>query len=265
MQLIDTHAHLASSRFVEDLHQVVEAANDEGVHHIISISCDLEDCDANQQLAKEHPCVSATAGIHPSYVHEFDERTGYDDLQRHLEVGSFVAIGEIGLDYFHPPADDSPLEDWKRLQKRVFRKQLEIADALSYPVVVHQRSSFEDTLQILREFPGVKAVLHCFSEGPEAAQQALDLGCYLSFTGNSTFKSAEQIRQSIGICPQDRVMVETDSPFLAPVPFRGKRNSPALVTKVAEQIAQCWGIEVSSVAAATTENAKRFFRGLPVD
>ncbi len=262
MDLIDTHAHLASSRLIPDLPSILDEAQECGVGTIVSISCDLEDCTTNRELSENYKGVFATAGIHPCYVHEFDEGTGYSLLEAHIQSGAFVAVGEIGLDYFHPPADGSSLDDWKQLQKRVFRRQLEIADALAYPVIIHQRNSFDDTLEMLQDFPDVRAVLHCFSEGPEEAKRALELGCYLSFTGNCTFKSAEPIRESISICPRDRVMVETDSPFLAPVPYRGKRNTPAYVVKVAEQIGACWRSDIEAVAIATSENARRFFRGL---
>ncbi len=261
--LTDTHTHLASSRFKDDLEEVILRARENGVERIISISCDMEDSDFNAALAEKNSGVFATIGIHPSYVHEIEGGIeGHEwseklrTLVSHPEV---CAIGEIGLDYFHPPGDGGSEADWRIKQRIVFEKQLQIALEADLPVVVHQRESAADTMDVLRNFPGIRAVLHCFGGTNDEAEEALSLGHYISFTGILTFSKAESVREVARSIPLDRVMVETDCPYLAPVPFRGKRCEPYMVKYTATELGRLHDLGLEEISEITTRNASRFF------
>ena len=262
--LVDTHAHLASAKFAQDLDVVIDQARDAGVSWIVTIACDLEDSENNLALAERFEGVFPTAGIHPLYVHD---PGAADEWQLRLrELASrdeVVALGEIGLDYFHPPQDGSSEADWRGLQRSFFEEQLALACDLELPVVIHQRESSEDVMAVLRTFPQVRAVLHCFNGTQEQADAALEMGHYLSFTGILTFPNAEDVRQVAAACPLDRVMVETDCPYLAPVPFRGKRCEPHMVAYTAEKLGELHQLSPAEIAEVTTNNARAFFRGLP--
>lgn len=262
----DTHAHLASRRFEEDLDEVVARAQAEDVGRIISISCDLEDSSTNLELSRRFAPVDPAAGVHPLYVHELerDWEGQLRDLAANPEV---VAIGEIGLDYFHPPADGSTDEEWRKRQRTVFEAQLQLAIDLDLPVVVHQRESASDVGEVLGNFPSVRAVLHCFTGTPKEAELALSRGHSLSFTGILTFPNAQEVRDVAEIVPPDRIMVETDCPYLAPAPFRGKRCEPAHVRHTTIRLAELRGVSVEEMARQTSGNATLFFRrrnALPV-
>lgn len=260
--LIDTHTHLASSRFAGDVSNVIARATEGGVSQMVAIACDIEDSLTNVRLAAEHDSVAATAGIHPLYVHELDKSTWLDDLTRLTKEENLSAIGEIGLDYYHPPQDGSSEPQWRKLQRVVFEQQLQLALEHDLPVVVHQRESAADVTEVLKGFPGVRAVLHCFSGSAEEAEEALSMGHYLSFTGILTFPSAQSVRDVAAAAPLDRLMVETDSPYLAPVPFRGKQCEPFMVKHTASRLAELHGMSDREMAETTTRNARRFFRHL---
>lgn len=260
--LIDTHAHLASSRFETEREDVVRRAKENGVTKLISIACDIEDAETNLRLAAEYPEVAATAGIHPLYVHERDDDSWMVRLTEMARSEPIAAIGEIGLDYFHPPQDGSTEAEWRSLQRDIFEQQLQLATDLDLPVVIHQRESAADVTEVLRGFPKVSAVLHCFSGTLEEAMTALEMGHLLSFTGILTFPSAKELREVVAEVPLDRVMLETDSPFLAPVPFRGKRCEPFMVRHTATALAALHGRSDREIAKITTQNAHRFFRNL---
>lgn len=260
--LVDTHAHLNSTRLVGDLEDLLLQARRSGLVKIVSIACDLEDSEANFELAGREPLVAPTVGIHPLYVHEVAGNHWERALRSFAERPNCAAVGEIGLDYFHPPQDGSSDEAWRSRQRNVFVKQLQMALDLGLPAVIHQRSSFEDTMEVLADFPGVLCVLHCFTGSVAEAERALEAGHWLSFTGILTFPNAAEVRDSAKIVPLDRVMVETDSPFLAPVPFRGKRCEPAHVVHTARALADLHGISLDEIARTTTRNANAFFRGL---
>ena len=260
--LIDTHTHLASSRFADRIPEVIARAAEDGVAQMVSIACDIEDSLTNLRLAASHESVAATAGIHPLYVHELDEATWLDELTRIAKEEKISAIGEIGLDYYHPPQNGSTDAEWRALQREVFEQQLQLALEHDLPVVVHQRESAADVAEVLRGFPAVKAVLHCFSGTQEEAEEALSRGHYLSFTGILTFPSAQAVRDVATSTPLDRIMVETDSPYLAPVPFRGKQCEPFMVKHIAAKLAELHRMSDREMAAVTTENARRFFRHL---
>lgn len=260
--IIDTHAHLASEKFRDDLDGIVARAVKENVTRIVSIACDLEDSNYNLELARRFEPVMPTVGIHPLYVHEVspDWQSEIKLLAGRPEV---AAVGEIGLDYYHPPGDGSSEAEWRSLQRGVFESLLQLAVDLDLPVVIHQRNSSEDVTAVLRQFPGVRAVLHCFSGTVQEAETALDMGHLLSFTGILTFPSAGEMRDVASMVPLDRVMVETDCPYLAPVPFRGKRCEPFMVSSTLRKLAELRELSPDEAARITTENAREFFRFLP--
>lgn len=260
--LTDTHAHLASARFAGQVGEVISRAAESGVERIVTISCDVEDSLTNLTLARTYPGVYPTAGIHPSYVHEIEEATWFEDIRRIASEPEVVAIGEIGMDYYHPPGDGGTVEAWRDRQRRVFEQLLQLALDLGKPVVVHQRECGDDVIEVLANFPGVTAVLHCFTGTIGEAERALAMGHYLSYTGVLTYKNAEAIREAARITPLDRVMVETDAPYLAPVPFRGKSCEPAMVEFTARTLADIHGLSYEEICQVTSRNAATFF-GLP--
>jgi len=283
MDLIETHAHLDYPDFAPDLEAVIARAAEAGVTRIISIGTGLESSRRAVALAERFPNVFAVIGIHPTNVTEegLDFLPALTELARHPKV---VAIGETGIDYHHVPEELQPAKvaavdsallaqsggdqermiaegAWKSAQADAFRMQLDLAVELGLNVVIHQRSAWEDTLEILRDYTGrVRGVFHCFGGTPEEAAQVAALGHLVSFTGIITFKNAEQVRATAAAVPLDGFMVETDCPYLAPVPFRGKRAEPAHTRLVAEKIAEVRGIPLEDVAAATTRTAEGFFR-----
>jgi TatD DNase family protein len=283
MDLIDTHAHLDYPDFQPDLEGVVARALEAGVTRIITIGTGLESSRRAVALTERFPGVYAAVGIHPTNVLEegLDFLPKLSDLARHPKV---VAIGETGIDYHHVPDELQPPKvaavdsallaqcagdqarmiaegSWKAAQADAFRMQLDLAVELGLNVVIHQRSSWEDTLEILRPYTGkVRGVFHCFGGTPEEAEEVRALGHLVSFTGIITFKNAEQVRLTAAAVPTNGYMVETDCPYLAPVPHRGKRAEPAHTRLVAESIAEERGVSVVEIAAATTRTAEEFFR-----
>ncbi len=260
--LTDTHAHLASSRFRGVVDEVIARAAAAGVARIVSISCDVEDSAINLHLARTHRGVHPTAGIHPCSVHELEESTWLEEITRLASEPENVAIGEIGLDYYHPPRDGGSVDSWRRRQRTVFETLLQLALDLGRPVVVHQRESGPDVMAVLENFPGVTAVLHCFTGTVAEAERALAMGHSLSYTGVLTFKNGEAVREAARATPLDRVMVETDSPYLAPVPFRGKTCEPAMVEYTVRTLADIHGLSFEEIRHLTSRNAATFF-GLP--
>ncbi|MAS93225.1 MAG: hypothetical protein CMO55_08520 [Verrucomicrobiales bacterium] len=260
--ITDTHAHLASERFQDELDDIVARAVENNVSRIVTIACDVEDSVRNLELAQTYSPVLPTVGIHPLYVHE-TEADWENRLQELAKTPGVAAIGEIGLDYYHPPADGSTEKEWRALQSSVFERLLQLAVELKLPVVIHQRNSADDVTAILRQFPDVTAVLHCFSGSTKEAETALEMGHFLSFTGILTFPKAEEVREVAAMVPLDRIMIETDCPYLAPVPYRGKRCEPYMVASTLEKLAQIRGLSVTEAAQLTTGNAGRFFNAFP--
>jgi len=255
LELIDSHAHVDSSRFDDDRDEVIERALQAGVRRMIAIGQwqDPGDFGGAFELARRHPgTFFATIGIHPHEVARVPEED-WARLEALAARPETVAVGETGLDYHY---DNSPRED----QRRWFRHQLELATRLDKPVVVHTREADDDTFAIVQETPPPSGVIHCFTGGPDRARAYLDLGLYLSIPGVVTFKNAGPLRDAVQMAPLDRLLIETDCPYLAPIPHRGKRNEPAFVRLVAEQIAELKGIPLAEVAKATTANAARLFR-----
>jgi TatD DNase family protein len=256
MTFIDSHCHLDSADFDSDREAVIERALNACVERMVAVGTGdgPPDLEAGIRLAEAHEALYATVGVHPH-----DAAKASDDALRRLEAllkhPKVIAVGEIGLDYHY---DFSPRD----VQRSVFKQQLEIAGAAGKPVVIHTREAWDDTLAILREHAAT-GVMHCFSGGPEEARAALGLGFYLSFGGIVTFPKAAEVQQVAREAPLERILIETDAPYLAPVPNRGKRNEPAFVVHTAHKIAELRGQTLDEIARATTRNFERLFVAAP--
>lgn len=249
--MIDSHAHLNDSRFEDQLPEVVARAEEAGVEKIINIGYDLLSSRRAIGLAQEYSSMYAVVGIHPHDAKRASEGT-MADLIKLAASNEVVAIGETGLDYHY---DNSPRD----LQQKVFHWHLEIAEALNLPVVIHSRDATEDTVNILKQHPNNRCLLHCYSGSWETAQIYLAMGYYISFAGPITFKNAHKLRNVAAQVPLDRVLIETDCPYLAPEPHRGKSNEPAFVIHVAEKLAELHETSLDKLVAATKSNTKLFF------
>ncbi len=260
MTLIDTHVHLDMSHFDADREDVIRRAQAAGVTQMITIGVTVNTSRAAVELADRHEAIYAAVGIHPHDARNWDTQTAriLRGLAAHPKV---VAIGEIGLDYYR---DRSPRD----VQRRVFRDQLALAGELGKPVIIHDREAHKDVLRILSDRAaaagpdGKAGVLHCFSGDRRMAEELIALGFFLGFDGPVTYKNAHRQREMVGLLPAERLLVETDAPFLTPHPYRGKRNEPAHVRLVAEALASARQTNPVDVARRTTANARRLF-GLP--
>lgn len=251
--LFDTHAHYDDESFDADRDAVLTALPEQGVGLILNPGCDVESSRKAVRYAAAYPHVYAAVGIHP-------ENCGgctagdLDAIRALAQLPKTVAIGEIGLDYYwaeNPPRD---------FQQQVLRQQLALARELALPVIIHDREAHADTLAIVREFPGVTGVFHCFSGSPEMARELLKMGWYLGFDGPVTYKNARRAPEVAAVTPLDRMLIETDSPYMTPVPYRGRRNNSGYVHLVAEKLAEWKGVTPEEMARVTTENGKRLFR-----
>ncbi len=260
----DTHAHLGDPKFLEDLPQMLERAVAAGITKIISIGTDLESSRRAVALADQHDGVFAAVGWHPSHAHEAPEdvRPALRGLARHPKV---VALGETGLDYHWLPSrtgGGSVADDdlHKQKQASLFRQHSEIAVETGINLVIHQRDSFDDIVSQFRTYAGkVRAVFHCFGENADRLRQVLDLGCLVSFTGIVSFKNAQPVRDTVAATPPGSFMLETDSPYLAPMPYRGKRCEPAYVKEISELVAQVRGCSREELSQMTCATAESFF------
>lgn len=256
--LIDTHTHLDDTRYDGDREAMIARAREAGVDTFITIGCDLATSKAAVELADRYPFVYASIGVHPHEVRHIDDGW-YDELRRLAKHPKVVAYGEIGLDYHY---NHSP----PTLQRERFREQIQLARELTLPVVIHTREAQEDTIAILKEEQAadVGGVFHCFTGDAWLAKDGLDLGFHLSFSGVVTFQNATMLREIVATVPMDRILIETDCPYLTPVPHRGKRNEPAYVRLVAETIASVKStaapVSVDEVGRLTSANACRLFR-----
>ena len=252
MELFDTHAHLDDRRFDADRDQILQEYHAAGGRFLMNIGCDAASSIASVKLAREYPFVYAAVGSHPDDAAALDDDTLalYRDLCR--ENPKVRAIGEIGLDYHY---EDVPRE----IQKRCFIRQMELAQELGLPVIVHEREAHEDGLEIVRQFPNVTGVFHCYSGSAEMARQLVKLGWYIGFTGVITFKNARKAVEVVQDLPLSRILIETDCPYMAPEPFRGRRNDSRYVYRMAERIAEIRGIEPEQMAHITMENGMRLF------
>lgn len=250
--MIDSHAHLNDPEFEADLAEVIQRAQAAGVTGIINIGYDLPSSRRAVELAAEYDWMYAAVAVHPHDARTVTPET-LAELEQLVEAQRVVAIGETGLDYYY---DNSPRES----QRQVFHQHLELAEKLGLPVVVHSRDATQDTLAIIKEHPNVHYLMHCYSQSRESVKSYLDLGCYISFAGPVTFKNAHKLREAAAAVPLDRLLIETDCPYLAPEPHRGRRNEPAWVKHVAEKLAELHGVQVEELIAVTTANTKAFFR-----
>lgn len=263
--LTDSHCHLASHRYQEEERQsLIEDAVNCGVDRMVTLSTCLEDLATNLELAK-HPAVHAAIGIHPCGVHEAPD-DALTRLAAHVEDTRVCAIGETGLDYFHPAPDGWSEQDQRARQRAFLARHFELAARSRLPVVIHTRdregdASFRDALEIYRDHhQQVRAVFHCFIGPWQSAREVIELGGLVSFGGVATFKNAQGVLECARQCPAGSFLVETDSPYLAPVPHRGKRNQPAWAREVAQCLAQARGESLTRLAAHTNRAAEAFFR-----
>lgn len=248
--LFDTHAHLDDPRFDEDRDELITVLKAMGVDYVTNIGCSMESSLASIELADKYPNVYATVGVHPHGVKDMtdDHLAQLEKWTQHKKV---VAIGEIGLDYYY---DNSPREE----QKYWFAKQLELAERLDFPIVIHDRDAHEDCLNILKQF-NVKGIFHCFSGSKEMAEIIVKMGFYAAFGGPVTFRNARKTVEAASVVPLDRLLIETDCPYLAPEGFRGQRNNPSLVRHAAMKLAEIKGVSFDEMARITTENAKKVY------
>jgi TatD DNase family protein len=250
----DSHAHLTFDRFDADRDAVIARAREAGVTRIITVSSYLGDAELCADLAARHPSIHFTAGVHPHEAKHWDESV-VKSLRKVAQRSKSVAIGEIGLDYHY---DHSPRD----VQRAVFREQIALARELGLPIVIHTREAWSDTFTILEEerAASIGGVFHCFSGGPVEARRCLDFGFYLSFAGPITFKNAGELPEAAISVPLDRLLIETDAPFLTPHPHRGQRNEPSHVVLVAERIAALRNVTAEQIGEATTRNLETVFR-----
>ena len=252
MKIIDTHAHYDDRWFDEDRYEVLDRILSDNVLAIINMSVNIPTCDFSLRLTERYENVFCAVGIHPENIAGTPEN--YIDILRELAKNKkAVAIGEIGLDYHYEGYD-------AQKQQEIFENQIKLANELSLPVVIHCRDATEDTMKILRRTTPDKFVVHCYSSSPETAKELLKLGAYISFTGVLTFKNAKKAVHSCEIIPSDRLMLETDSPYMSPVPFRGSRRDSSMTHKTAEKLAEIKGISTEEAVKMCNENAIHFFK-----
>lgn len=251
--LFDTHVHLNDDQFKEDIEEVIKRAQEAGVSNMVVVGFDRATITRAMELIEKYDFIYASIGWHPvDAIDMLDEDLAWiEELSSHPKV---VAIGEMGLDYHW---DKSPRD----IQKEVFRKQIRLAKKVNLPIVIHNREATADIVEILKEEHAevVGGIMHCYSGSPEVAKECLDMNFYISLGGPVTFKNAKKPKEVAVEVPLDKLLIETDCPYLAPHPYRGKRNEPAYVKLVAEQIAELKGLTFEEVAAATTQNARKLF------
>lgn len=255
--MIDSHCHLDGKRYDDDRQEVIERALAAGVTKMMSIGTGdgPPDLEVAVRLADQHAPVYATVGVHP---HDADKvrKEHYTQLAELLQHPKVLALGEIGLDYHY---DFSPRD----VQKTVFIEQMRVASDAKMPIVIHTREAWEDTLTLLEQHwkpTGLGGIMHCFSGSPAEAQRCVDLGFHLAFGGMVTFPKLTDVQEAARLCPADRLLVETDAPYLAPVPYRGKRNEPGYVVHSAAKIAELRGVDANEIDRLTTENFQHLMK-----
>ena len=251
--LFDTHAHMDDRRFDDDRDVVLQGLAERGVTLVMNPGCSLESSRNAIALAEKYDFVYAAVGSHPDVADEVNDAV-LEEYRRLCKLHNKVkAIGEIGIDYHY---EDIPRD----LQMKAFRMQMELAREVGLPVIVHEREAHEDGMAVVREFPDVTGVFHCYSGSAEMAKQLVDKGWYIGFTGVLTFKNARKAIETAESIPLERIVLETDCPYMAPEPFRGKRNDPGYLFRMAEKLAEVRGLSVEEIHAITTENGKRLYR-----
>lgn len=253
--LFDTHAHYDAEEFDGDREAVLAGLPERGVSLAVNPGCDAASSRRAVELARAWPFLYAAVGWHPENCGPYVP-ADLDEIRRLAREPKVVAIGEIGLDYYW---DENPPREH---QRRVFRDQMALAEELDLPVIVHDREAHADSLAVVREFPRVRGVFHCYAGSAEMAQELVKRGWMISFTGVLTYKNARRAVEAAQAVPLDRIMIETDSPYMAPVPHRGKRNDSGYVRHVCEKLAEIRGISFEDCARITMENGKKFF-GIP--
>ena len=251
--LFDTHAHMDDRAFDEDRAELLASLPDQGLALVMNPGCSLESSRNAVALANTYDYIYAAVGSHPDVADEVNDTVLAEYSKLCAENPKVKAIGEIGLDYHY---EDIPRE----LQKKAFIAQMELARELKLPVIVHERDAHEDGMNIVRDFRDVTGVFHCYSGSAEMARQLVDMGWYIGFTGVLTFKNARKALEVAASIPLDRLVIETDCPYMAPEPFRGKRNDPGKIYRMAEKLAELRGLSVEEIHAITTENGKRLYR-----
>ncbi|MCM8710717.1 TatD family hydrolase [Clostridium sp. SYSU_GA19001] len=250
INIFDSHAHYDDEAFNEDRDKVIEELKEMGVIGVLNCGASFDGTIQSVELADKYDFFYAAVGIHPEHAEDFN-----DDVLGKLRLlaknKKVKAIGEIGLDYYY---EENPARD---IQKKVFRAQMNLADELKLPVVIHDRDAHEDTLSILKEFPQVNGVIHCFSGSVEFARECLKLGYYIGFTGVVTFKNAKKIIEVVKEVPLSRMLVETDCPYMAPTPYRGKRNRSDYIKYIIEKIAEIKGVTEEEISKVTIDNTKK--------
>ena len=247
--LFDTHAHLDDRAFDEDRAQLLESLKDQGL--IMNPGCSLESSKNAVAIAEQYDFVYAAVGSHPDVADEVNEAV-IDEYRKLCVHPKVKAIGEIGIDYHY---EDIPRD----LQLKAFRMQMELAREVKLPAIVHEREAHEDGMKVVEEFPDVRGVFHCYSGSLEMAKVLVNKGWYIGFTGVLTFKNARKALEVAAGLPHDRIVIETDCPYMAPEPFRGKRNHPGYIYRMAEKLAELWNMPVEEVQAITTQNGKKLY------
>jgi len=251
--LFDTHAHLDDRAFDADRPQLLAGLAEKGVGLVMNPGCSLVSSRNAVAMAQDIPWLYAAVGSHPDAADEVDDAV-LEEYRKLCKLNPKVkAIGEIGIDYHY---EDIP----RKLQLKAFRAQMALAQELDLPVIVHEREAHEDGMRVVKEFPKVKGVFHCYSGSAEMAKQLVELGWYIGFTGVLTFKNARRAIEAAQAIPLERIVLETDCPYMAPEPFRGKRNDPGYLYRMAEKLAEIRGVTVEEIHRITTENGKRLYR-----
>lgn len=252
--IFDTHAHYDDEAFAEDRKELFDQMREAGVDYVVNIGANMASSKETVALVEKYPFLYGAVGVHPSDSQEINDKT-LKELKELAIHDKIVAIGEIGLDYYWPEPD-------REIQKPALEAQIALAKEVSLPIVIHSRDAAKDTADILAATKAgdCGGVIHCFSYGKEMAREFLNMGFYIGVGGVVTFKNAKKLKEAVAYIPMDRILLETDCPYLAPTPYRGKRNSSLYLPYVAEEIAQIKGISYEEVLAITTANAKRMYK-----
>ena len=251
--LFDTHAHMDDRAFDADREELLRSLPEQGLKLVMNPGCSLESSRNVSRLTREYDFLYGAVGSHPDAADEVNDAVLAEYRELCKLNSKIKAIGEIGLDYHY---EDIPRE----IQMKAFRSQMELARELDLPVIVHERDAHEDGMSVVRDFPTVTGVFHCYSGSAEMARQLVDKGWYIGFTGVLTFKNARKAVEVASSIPLDRIVLETDCPYMAPEPFRGKRNHPGYLYRMAEKLAEIRGMSVEEIHAVTTENGRRLYR-----
>lgn len=250
-KIFDTHAHYDDEAFDEDREEVLKQIQEAGVIGVLNCACSRKSLTTTNDLTLKYDFIYGALGIHPSDAYDYNEEVKAEIIEKVKANNKILAIGEIGLDYYW---DENPDRE---TQKKVFREQMELAKELNLPVIIHDRDAHKDTLDIMKEYPSVKGIVHCFSGSVEFAKECVKLGYYIGITGVVTFKNAKKIIEVVDAIPLDRLLVETDCPYMAPVPNRGKRNKSDYIEYIIEQVAEIKKIDPISTNMELNDNFKR--------